>query len=188
MSRYNKRRASGTIDKLDPNLKDTVDQMLISCQSYKSVCEYLAQNGCQLSQQSVSRYAKRFLSNLQELQIARQNFEMIATQMDKYPNLDPSEPILMTMCQKIFDAVSKLDEEKFDSVKPDKLIREATALIRAAAQKKKTDNDIKNDKIIALEENQALLYENIKKSNPKLYDELLVEIQKLKQKESNQGG
>ena len=56
-----KRRANGTIDKLKPALKDTVDQMLLSGQTYREICQYLAENDVKLTQASVSRYARRFL-------------------------------------------------------------------------------------------------------------------------------
>lgn len=56
----NNRRACGKIDKLPPDLKDTVDQMLVSGQTYREIVSYLADNGEQLSQAAVSRYASRF--------------------------------------------------------------------------------------------------------------------------------
>lgn len=62
------------------------------------------------------------------------------------------------------------------------LLRQATALARAVTYKRKTDTDVKSDKQIALEENQSLLYDTIK-SNPRLYNELMDEINKLKAKE-----
>lgn len=37
-----KRRIVGSIDKLQPALKDTVDQMLMSGESYREICKYLA--------------------------------------------------------------------------------------------------------------------------------------------------
>ncbi|MGN0509652.1 MAG: hypothetical protein ACI4GX_10460, partial [Ruminococcus sp.] len=61
------------------------------------------------------------------------------------------------------------------------LLRQATALCRAVAYKKKSDTAVKSDKQIALEENQSLLYDTIKKNNPRLYNELMDEINKLKQ-------
>lgn len=41
----NNRRACGKIDKLPPDLKDTVDQMLVSGQTYREIVSYLADNG-----------------------------------------------------------------------------------------------------------------------------------------------
>mgnify|MGYP000003488177 FL=1 len=176
----NNRRACGKIDKLPADLKDTVDQMLVSGQTYREIVSYLSENGEQLSQAAVSRYASRFLANAQQLRIAQENFRMILTETERYPELDPAEAILRMASQKVFDAIAKLDEGQFDDVSADDLLRQATALARAVAYKRKTDIDVKSDKQIALEENQSLLYETIKKSNPRLYNELMEEITKLK--------
>lgn len=81
------------IDKLPPDLKDTVDQMLVSGQTYREIVSYLADNGEQLSQAAVSRYASRFLANAQQLRIAQENFRMILTETERYPEIDPAEAI-----------------------------------------------------------------------------------------------
>lgn len=188
MSRNN-RRACGKIDKLQSDIKDTVDQMLVSGQTYREIVSYLADNGEQISQAAVSRYAQRFLANAQQLRIAQENFRMILTETERYPELDPAEAILRMASQKVFDAISKLDEGQFDDVSADDLLRQATALARAVTYKRKTDTDVKSDKQIALEENQSLLYDTIKKNNPRLYNELMNEINKLNQqaKEAQNG-
>lgn len=181
MSRNN-RRAVGKIDKLPPDLKDTVDQMLVSGQTYREIVKYLSDNGEPLSQAAVSRYAQRFRANAQQLRIAQENFRMILTEIERYPELDPAEAILRLASQKVFDALANLDETRLDEVSAEKLLRQATALSRAIAYKKKADTDIKSDEIIALDKNQTLLYDTIKKSNPRLYGELIDEINKLKAK------
>lgn len=175
------RRAVGKIDKLPPDLKDTVDQMLFSGQTYREIVSYLADNGEKLSQAAVSRYAQRLLANAQQLRIAQENFRMILTETERYPELDPAEAILRMASQKVFDAVSQLGETDLECISPEKLLRQATALCRAAAYKRKSDTAVKSDKQIALEENQSLLYDTIKKNNPRLYNELMDEINKLKQ-------
>ena len=84
-----KRRAVGKIDKLPVELKDTVDQMLLTGQTYREICRYLAENEVQLTQASVSRYARRFLASANELRIAQENFRMILSSsfIDYYPSL-----------------------------------------------------------------------------------------------------
>ena len=182
------RRAVGKIDRLPPNLKDTVDQMLVSGQTYREIVTYLATNGETLSQAAVSRYAQRFLASAQQLRIAQENFRMILTETDRYPDLDPAEAILRLATQKIFDAIAALDESQMEDISAEKLLRQATALSRAVIYKKKSDTLVKTDKQLALEEQQSLLYDTIKKNNPTLYHALMEEIQKLKdqaRKESN---
>lgn len=176
------RRATGKIDKLTPALKDTVDQMLLSGQTYREIVSYLAENEVQLTQASVSRYAQRFLANANQLRIAQENFRMILTEVERYPNLDPAEAILRLASQKVFDAVAQLDESAWVEVDADKLINQATALARATAYKRKIDMDVKSDEEIALDSNQTLLYENLKRDNPKLYNELLEEIARQRKK------
>lgn len=176
----NNRRACGKIDKLPSDLKDTVDQMLVSGQTYREIVAYLAENGEKLSQAAVSRYAARFLANAQQLRIAQENFRMILTETERYPELDPAEAILRIASQKVFDALSNLNDSQFEDVSAEDLLRQATALSRAVVYKKKSDTEVKSDKQIALEENQSLLYDTIKKNNPRLYNELMDEIAKLK--------
>lgn len=174
------RRAVGKIDRLPSDLKDTVDQMLISGQSYREIVTYLADNGEQLSQAAVSRYARRFLAGAQQLRIAQENFRMLLTEIERYPDLDPAEALLRLATQKVFDALAALNEAQMDDISAEKLLRQATALSRAVVYKKKSDVQVKSDKQIALEENQSLLYDTIKKNNPALYRALMEEVAKLK--------
>ena len=177
-----KRRIVGKVDKLQPALKDTVDQMLMSGESYREIVKYLAENGESITQSSVCRYAQRFLSNAEQLRITQENFRMIMTEIERYPGLDPAEAILRLASQKVYDAVAALDDKEWENVSADKLVGQATALARAAAYKRGVDLKAKNDEEIALEANQSLLYDTLKKENPRLYSELQEEILRLKKK------
>lgn len=177
-----KRRIVGKVDKLQPALKDTVDQMLMSGESYREIVKYLAENGENITQSSVCRYAQRFLSNAEQLRITQENFRMIMTEIERYPGLDPAEAILRLASQKVYDAVAALSDEQWENVSADKLVSQATALTRAIAYKKGIDIKTKEDTEIALEANQNLLYDTLKKENPKLYTELQEEILRLKNK------
>ncbi len=177
-----KRRIVGKIDKLQPALKDTVDQMLMSGESYREIVRYLSENGESITQSSVCRYAQRFLANAEQLRIVQENFRMILTETERYPDLDPAEAILRLASQKVYDAVAALGDEQWENVSADKLVNQATALTRAIAYKKGVDMKAKEDTEIALEANQSLLYDTLKKENPKLYGELQEEILRLKRK------
>ena len=89
--------------------------------------------------------------------------------------------MLRLATQKVFDALSGLNEAQMEDISAEKLLRQATALSRAVVYKKKSDTQVKSDKQIALEENQSLLYDTIKKNNPSLYRELMEEIRILKE-------
>ncbi len=177
-----KRRIVGKIDKLSPALKDTVDQMLMSGESYREIVQYLAKNEEIVSQSCVYRYARRFLASAEELRIVHENQRMIMTELDRYPNLDPMEAILRLSAQKVMDAVVSMKDEQWDNVSADKLMSQVTGLARAIAYKKGIDSKTKDDEEIALEAQQNLLYDVLKKENPKLYGELQAEISRLRQK------
>ena len=161
--------------------------MLLSGESYREIVKYLSDNEENISQSSICRYAKRFLTNAQQLRIAQENFRMILTETERYPELDPAEAILRLASQKIYDAVANIDDENWQNIKASELIAQATALARAVAYKKGVDIKAKNDEEIALEANQSLLYDVLKKENPKLYAELQQEITRLKQKVKDGG-
>ena len=184
-----KRRIVGKIDKLKPTLKDTVDQMLISGDSYNDIVRYVLENGEgeTISISCVHRYAKRFLASVEQIRIAQENQRMIMSEMEKYPNLDPMEAILRLSAQKVMDAVVSMRDEQWESVSADKLMAQVTGLARAIAYKKGIDTKTKNDEEIALEANQSLLYDVLKKKNPKLYGELQAEISRLRQKSKDEG-
>ena len=78
-----KRRIVGSVDKLKPELKDTVDQMLLSGESYREIVKYLSDNEESISQSSICRYAKRFLANAEQLRIAQENLRMILTETER---------------------------------------------------------------------------------------------------------
>ena len=138
---FNRRRnrSNGTIDNLPADLKDTVDQMLLAGHPYREIVEYLQANEVQLSQMGVCRYARKFLGGIEQLQMANENMRMVVEEMEKYPDFDPSDAILRINTQNIFNALANAPPEVWETVKPEKLLREATSLVRAAGYKKQID-------------------------------------------------
>ena len=173
-------RARGKVDRLKPELKDVVDKMLLSGETYREILKFLTDEGEQLTQASICRYAKRFLANANQLRIAQENFRMLLTETERYPDVDPAEAILRLTSQKIFDAVSNISEDQWGDISVEKLTREATALARAVAYKKGVDVKVKSAKEIATEETQMLLFDTIKTSNPDLFKSLQEELLKIK--------
>ena len=57
-----KRKPSGVIVKLAPEIRTVVDEMLLSACSYKEVKRYLEANGIGISQTSISRYYSNYLA------------------------------------------------------------------------------------------------------------------------------
>ena len=79
------RRRTGKIDRLDPQTKDEVEQMLLSGVTYREIVEFLRAKGITLSEMAVCTYAKKFLATTQMLRIAQENFRMLTDELDKHP-------------------------------------------------------------------------------------------------------
>lgn len=166
-------RSTGIIDKLPADTKETVDQMLLSGRTYREIVEYLAEHEVQLSQAAVCRYARRFLASVEQLKMSQENMRILMQEMEKYPQLDTTEAILRVATQNVFTAISSISPEEWEGIDPEKLLKEASALIRAAGYKRRIDQQLQTDTEAALAANQSLLYDVIATKHPELYQKLM---------------
>ena len=65
------RRRSGKVDRLPQEMREAMEQMLLSGISYREISEYLQTKGFSLSRMAICTYAKRFLPTAQMLHIAQ---------------------------------------------------------------------------------------------------------------------
>lgn len=180
-------RSSGKIDGLPDELKNTVEQMLLSGQSYREIVEFLSGNNVSVSQMSVCRYAGKYLASVEMLRLSQENMKMMMEEMDKYPNLDATEAILRVASQNVFNAISSLGQDAFENMEPEKLLKEASSLIRAAGYKRRVDLQNKTDTEAALDASQALLADVLGKQHPELYKQVVAALKQEKEKQSVEG-
>ena len=173
MGKRKRNRSTGKIDRLPDELRETVEQMLLSGGTYKEVVAFLKDNDQTASQMCVCRYAKKYLATVEMLQLSQENFRMMSEEIEKYPNLDTTEVILRIASQQVLSAISNASAEQWEGTDPEKLLKNATALIRAAAYKRKTDQQNKTEQETALEANKALLFEVLSKRDPELYRQVM---------------
>lgn len=165
-------RKHGLIDGLSPELRDTVEQMLLSGSTYSDIVEYLKKNDISISIASVCRYAKAYNANVQMLNIAQENFRRMMEEMDKYPDLDTTEAMIRLASQNVFNAIANTEEDAWTKIDKDKLLSSALGLVRAAAYKKRIDLQIKTDMETGLEAVKTLVFEAMGKERPELYGEV----------------
>ena len=60
-------RKHSKIDALDPALRETVEQMLLSGSTYSEIVDFLGANGVGISVASVCRYARAYQAEVQML-------------------------------------------------------------------------------------------------------------------------
>lgn len=166
------RRRIGKVDKLHPELKGAVEQMLMTGATYKEIVGFLKENGEEMSQMAICTYAKRYLATVEMLNVAQTNFNNLMDEMNKYPDLDAAEALIRLSSHHVLNALSSLSDEDLKDVPVDKLIRESNALVRAASYKKRVQLQNQEDYDKALDAVKATVFELMKKERPELYKQV----------------
>lgn len=165
-------RKHSVIDKLPPDQKDAVEQMLLAGYTYAEIVDYLAENGVTLSQSSICRYARGFHANLEMLNIAQENFRRLMDEINRYPDLDTTEAIIRLASQNVLNTLAELPQDRWTEIEPEDLLRQANGLIRAAAYKNNIDMRNRTDYETGLEAVKELVFDSMAKEDPKLYKQV----------------
>ena len=139
--------------------------------------QYLQEQGVGLSVASVCRYARAYAANVETLAIAQENFRRIMTELEKYPDLDTTEAISWIASQQMLTALAGASEEDWKAISPDKLIKQANGLIRAAAYKKRVETQNQDTADAGFDAVKGALFEAMAKEQPKLYQQVVSYLQ-----------
>ena len=165
-------RKHSKIDALDPALRATVEQMILTGSIYSDIVDFLAQNGVGISASSVCRYARAYQANIQMLSIAQENFRRMMNELERYPDLDTTEAIIRLTSQNLLNALANTSEDDWQGVSVDKMLREANALVRAAAYKKRVEVQNQDTTEAGLDAVRTLVLQAMAKERPDLYAEV----------------
>ncbi len=166
------RRKHSIIDKLPGTLKDTVDQMCQTDFTYAEIVDFIKGQGYDISASSVWRYASSLNASLQSLRMANENFRVIMEEVAKYPQLDTTEGIIRLLSHQMLTTIQQTPAEKWSEVDPADLIKQSTALVRAASYKQKTDLQNKSILDAGYEQVKVLVFEAMAQENPELYGQV----------------
>ena len=167
-----KNRKHSIIDGLPSELKDAVDEMIKSDFTYHEIVDYIRKNGVEISMSSVQRYASSLNETLQSLRLAQENFRAVMEETEKYKNLDVTDGILRLLSNQVFQAINQIPEEQVQNIDFETLMKNAVALTRAVAYKKKIDIDSKDALENGAEQFQGYIFEAMSEERPELYKEL----------------
>ena len=162
------------IDKLPPDIKDQVDEMIAANFTYDEIVDFIqSESDMTISPMAVCRYARSLRQSIQTLRMAQENFRVIMDEVNKYPTLDTGEAILRLLSHVVVDNIQSTSEEQWKSIKPEELIKQSTALVKAAAYKKNLD--VKNEDIMTagFEQVKGMLFEIMSREKPKEYQALI---------------
>lgn len=167
-----KNRKHSIIDGLSSELKDAVDEMIKSNFTYHEIVDYIKKNGVEISMSSVQRYASSLNETLQSLRMAQENFRAVMEETEKYKNLDVTDGILRLLSNQVFQAINNLPEEQVQNIDFETLMKNAVALTRAVAYKRKIDIDSKDALENGAEQFQGYIFEAMSEERPELYKEI----------------
>lgn len=167
-----RKRSIGKVDRLEPELKDTVEQMLLTGHTYKEIVAYLKDNGEEMSQMAICNYARKYLATVEMINVAQNNFSMLMDEMNRYPDLDTSEALIRLSSHHVMNALTSIDENDMKEMPIDKLIKETNGLIRAAAYKKRIEVQNQESYEAGLEAVKSLVFEAMAKEQPELYKQV----------------
>jgi len=166
------RRKHSKIDKLPGNLRGDVEQMMQADFTYAEIADYIKQQGHNISITSIWRHANTLNATVQSLRMAQENFRVIMEEVGKYPQLDASEAIIRLLSHQLLEAIRQKQPGDLAKMDTDKLLREASALIRAAAYKSRIDIQNKDDLDAGFEQVKTLVFEAMAKEEPELYSKV----------------
>ena len=168
------RRKHSIIDKLPPETKNTVEEMIKSDFTYAEIADYIKlETDTSISLTSVWRYASNLTESIQSLKMAQENFRCVMEEIEKYPQLDTTEGIIRLLSNYVFETINSAPEEYWKSIDPDVLIKQSMSLVKAAAYKK--NMDIKNKDILeaGYEQVKVQMFEAMAKEDPGLYTKVV---------------
>ena len=166
----NRKRRKYAVEKLEPEIKEKVDEMIRNNSTYNDIVEYIKSTGNSVSKSAIQRYASNLIQTLQTLRIINENFRAIAEETEIYNNIDFGEPLLRILSNQLLENMGQLPESQ--SMDINELTKNAVALTRAIAYKKKID--LQNKAILknGLEQFESMIFEALKDEKPQLYREL----------------
>lgn len=164
-----KNRKHSIIDGLPSDLREAVDEMIKADFTYHEIVEYIRKNGVEISVSSVQRYASNLNATLESLRLAQENFRAVMEETEKYKNLDVTDGILRLLSNQVFQAINNLPDEQAQNVDFETLMKNAVALTRAVAYKKKIDIDSQSVLENGADQFQSLIFEAMADEDPELY-------------------
>ena len=167
-----KNRKHSKIDGLPGDIKEAVEEMIKSDFTYREIVDYIKNQGFEISQSSVQRYASGLNETLQSLRMVQENFRAVMEETEKYKNLDVSDGILRLLSNQVFQNINNMSEDQINDVNFETLMKNAVALTKAIAYKRKIDVDTKTVLENGMQEFQTAIYEAMSQERPDLYREL----------------
>lgn len=177
-------RSSSKISKSPEHVRRTVEKMIKDGVIYNKITEYVVSEGIPISRSAVGAYAKRFLEEMEVMELANQNIHQLVIEAQNYPDLDVGEVMGRLMGYNMIHAIMNKTDEDWVDMPTDKLVAQGNGLINALARKNRVDVQNK-DKITAAQDGMLVdMFIALERENPELYRQVSTTLKRI-QKESD---
>ena len=129
-----KNRAHGKIDGLPTEIREGVEQQLMTGETYGAIAEDLKEKGYDVHSSSVGRYGRRYLKKFESVRVAQQFAKLLAEDNVERPPTEIHEANNMIMNQIIMET---LMDENMDADGISKAANAVATLQRAQVQNEK---------------------------------------------------
>lgn len=173
-------RIRSKIGSLPPEIRSSVEQMIMTPQeySYQDISEFLEEHGYEISYGAVFRYARRLNADLQMAIMNQENLRRITEAMNRYPDLDYVEVLMVIAGQKLLDRIMAAPENQWDAMEIEDVVKGIISLARTKTYKRRTDNVIKSKEESGMRAAMDKLFDALGKEHPDLYNKVYDVAQK----------
>lgn len=167
-------RVRSKIGSLPPELRTSVEQMIMTPQeyTYQDISEFLEEHGYEISYGAVFRYARRMNADLQMAVMNQENLRRITEAMNKYPDLDYVEVLMVIAAQKLMDRIMAAPEDQWDAMEIEDVVKGVVSLARTKTYKRRTDSVIKSKEESGMQAAMDKLFDALGREHPDLYNKV----------------
>lgn len=151
------RRHSKVTSALPKELVEVVNQKLVGGHTYLEITEWLKGLGHEISQASIGRYGKSFLSQLEKLKLVKEQARAILTETDGL-SLEMEEASVQIALQKIMEFLMELDG--LQGEKASKIMTALARLQSSSVSRERIKMDYRKKAAEAAEDVQKIVKQN----------------------------
>ncbi len=165
-------RIHGKIEELPREIRLVVDGMLADTRyTYQNISDYLSEQGHNISQMAVFRYAQRSNGVAQRIMEAQEQTKALVEMIKQNPNVDYTEGALQMLASGLTQKMAAAGEE-IDNMPIDKAANVLISLSRTKSYKDKVYTELSKKKQLALDEFQSRIFNEIQDNDPLLAERL----------------
>ena len=136
MRRKTQQRSHSKISKLPAAVREAVDKLILTGKTYDEIAEYLQHMGEDISRASIGRYGLKFLTQMEKLQLFRDQARAVVDSAGDRPALEIAEAANQMALSAVMEYIMEID-----SLKATEVINALALLERSGIQRERLKLD-----------------------------------------------